>query len=59
MTVGASVGVAPLLPDTDGLTAWLQRADAACYEAKAAGRGMVRMAHAAPLRVVACKEVAA
>ena len=42
--VGASVGVAPLQSDTASVEAWTQAADAACYAAKAAGRGTVRMA---------------
>jgi diguanylate cyclase (GGDEF)-like protein/PAS domain S-box-containing protein len=54
MTVGASIGVveidpAGVLPPTE----WLARADAACYEAKHAGRGVVRLAGSvAPLRLV-------
>ncbi|MDP9901310.1 sensor domain-containing diguanylate cyclase [Variovorax ginsengisoli] len=42
--VGASVGVAPLRSDTPSVEAWTRAADAACYAAKAAGRGTVRLA---------------
>jgi diguanylate cyclase (GGDEF)-like protein len=38
----ASVGVASLAADTSSFSAWLAQADAACYAAKAAGRGVVR-----------------
>ena len=41
-SVSASLGVADLTDDTASLEAWLARADAACYAAKAAGRGVVR-----------------
>ena len=41
-SVSASLGVADLTADTANLEAWLARADAACYAAKAAGRGVVR-----------------
>lgn len=44
LTVGASLGVAPLQPGMLTLTAWVEAADAACYAAKAAGRGSVRIA---------------
>ena len=44
--VGASMGVASLRADTDSAAAWLQEADTACYAAKAAGRGQVKMAPA-------------
>ena len=40
--VTASLGVASLSADTATLGSWLARADAACYAAKAAGRGLVR-----------------
>jgi diguanylate cyclase (GGDEF)-like protein len=40
-SVGASLGVASLAADTDSLANWLAHADAACYAAKAAGRGRV------------------
>lgn len=50
--VGASLGVATLGADTPGATAWLEAADAACYAAKAAGRGAVHAAQRPPLRVV-------
>ncbi len=46
LEVGASMGVASLQADTPDAAAWLQRADAACYAAKAAGRGRVTMATA-------------
>jgi diguanylate cyclase (GGDEF)-like protein/PAS domain S-box-containing protein len=41
-SVGASLGLACLSADTASLAEWLARADAACYAAKAAGRGVVR-----------------
>ena len=41
-SVSASLGVACLAADTVSLGDWLARADAACYAAKAAGRGLVR-----------------
>lgn len=46
LQVGASLGVASLAPDTEGMTGWLHAADLACYRAKAAGRGVVRVAAA-------------
>jgi diguanylate cyclase (GGDEF)-like protein len=46
--VGASVGVASLSTDIDSVEDWISAADAACYAAKAAGRGVVR-AGSAPL----------
>ena len=51
--VGASLGVASLAPETATVAAWLEAADTACYAAKAAGRGTVRTASGAKLRVVA------
>jgi diguanylate cyclase (GGDEF)-like protein/PAS domain S-box-containing protein len=53
LKVGASMGIAPLAASTDSGAMWLQEADAACYAAKAAGRGVVRTASGHPLRVVA------
>jgi hypothetical protein len=44
LTVGASVGVAPLSDEFPSVEAWVAAADAACYAAKAAGRGTVRLA---------------
>ena len=41
-SVSASLGVASLTAGTATLSGWLARADAACYAAKAAGRGRVR-----------------
>ena len=41
-SVGASLGVASLAEDTPSIDAWLALADAACYAAKADGRGVVR-----------------
>jgi diguanylate cyclase (GGDEF)-like protein/PAS domain S-box-containing protein len=52
LQVGASLGVAALSDTTESVPAWLQEADAACYVAKAAGRGVVRMAAGPTLRVV-------
>ncbi len=52
LQVGASLGVAALAEATESLSDWLQEADAACYAAKAAGRGVVRDAAFGHLRVV-------
>ena len=41
-SIGASVGIAPVLPDAERDV--LAMADAACYAAKAAGRGRVAAA---------------
>ncbi|MFO1339323.1 MAG: diguanylate cyclase [Burkholderiaceae bacterium] len=53
LQVGASLGIAELLASTEGFGAWLGEADAACYQAKAAGRGTVRIAGGRALRMVA------
>jgi diguanylate cyclase len=50
--VGASLGVASLAAETVSVEAWLAEADAACYAAKAAGRGAVQGAQRPALRVV-------
>ena len=50
LSVGISVGVAALLGEVDSTASWLAAADGACYDAKAAGRGTVRVAGAAPER---------
>lgn len=52
LQVGASLGIAELLPTTPTLEAWLNEADVACYQAKAEGRGAVRTSSGVPLRVV-------
>jgi diguanylate cyclase (GGDEF)-like protein/PAS domain S-box-containing protein len=52
LRVGASLGVASLTAETAGADAWLAEADAACYAAKAAGRGAVRDTSRPVLRVV-------
>jgi len=39
--VGASLGLASLTPETLDAAAWMRAADAACYRAKASGRGTV------------------
>jgi diguanylate cyclase (GGDEF)-like protein/PAS domain S-box-containing protein len=44
--VGASIGVASLSPDIHTVDDWISAADAACYAAKAAGRGVVRAGRA-------------
>ena len=49
--VGASLGVAELAEHHESPAQWLAQADAACYEAKRAGRGTVRMARNS-LRVI-------
>ena len=52
MRVGASAGVASLTEHVPDAAAWVAEADAACYKAKADGRGAVRAAIPAVLRVV-------
>lgn len=52
LQVGASLGIAALADTTESISEWLQEADAACYGAKAAGRGAVRMAAGPALRLV-------
>ncbi len=44
--VGASIGVASLSGEIDSVEDWISAADAACYAAKAAGRGVVRAGRA-------------
>jgi diguanylate cyclase (GGDEF)-like protein/PAS domain S-box-containing protein len=44
LAVGASLGVSNLTAGMHGVAAWIGAADAACYDAKAAGRGTVRVA---------------
>lgn len=43
LTVGVSLGLAPLTPDYTAAAQWVAAADQACYAAKAAGRGTVRV----------------
>jgi diguanylate cyclase len=52
LRVGASLGVASLAAETASIDEWLAQADAACYAAKAAGRGSVQAAERPALRVV-------
>lgn len=52
LRVGASVGLAPLSDEHDSIESWVAAADAACYEAKAAGRGTVRLARTAGATVI-------
>ena len=47
LSVGASLGLACLTDEMQSAEEWLAAADAACYAAKAAGRGVVRIAPAA------------
>jgi diguanylate cyclase (GGDEF)-like protein/PAS domain S-box-containing protein len=42
-TVGASIGAASLGPGISNLEEWVAAADGACYEAKRAGRGQMRI----------------
>ncbi|MEP7296742.1 MAG: diguanylate cyclase [Burkholderiales bacterium] len=51
LRVGASLGIAWLEADTVTVDEWIAAADAACYAAKAAGRGVIRTnpRRAAPL----------
>ncbi len=44
LKVGASMGVASLTAETRSVAEWLAAADAACYAAKGAGRGLVQSA---------------
>lgn len=44
--VGASIGVAAVNVEMVSESDWMEAADKACYEAKAGGRGQVRMARA-------------
>ncbi|HSI60461.1 MAG TPA: diguanylate cyclase [Ideonella sp.] len=57
LRVGASLGVASLRPDTPSAAAWLDEADTACYQAKAAGRGAVRAAPRSAPRVIDSAEL--
>ena len=57
LRVGASMGVASLTQCTSSTESWLAEADAACYGAKADGRGMVRAAVPVPLRMVGGRAV--
>jgi diguanylate cyclase len=43
-TVGASIGAACLRPGMNTVAGWIAAADAACYDAKRAGRGQIRVA---------------
>ena len=52
LCVGASLGVAELGAQHESPAQWLAQADAACYEAKRAGRGSVQLARPA-LRLLA------
>jgi diguanylate cyclase (GGDEF)-like protein/PAS domain S-box-containing protein len=52
LQVGASLGVAVLTEATASAAEWLREADAACYAAKAAGRGVVRAAGQQALRLL-------
>ena len=44
LRVGVSMGVASLDPEMPNVAAWVKAADAACYAAKAMGRGAVHSA---------------
>lgn len=52
LRVGACLGVASLSEETASPAEWLAEADAACYAAKAAGRGSVQAAKRPALRIV-------
>jgi diguanylate cyclase (GGDEF)-like protein/PAS domain S-box-containing protein len=43
-SVGASIGIASLTAGIAGVSEWIAAADRACYEAKRAGRGQMRIA---------------
>ena len=59
LRVGASLGVASLDPEMPNVAAWVNAADAACYAAKAAGRGAVHSAsHSCVARHPAVPEAA-
>jgi diguanylate cyclase (GGDEF)-like protein len=49
LTVGVSLGLAPLTPEHTETAQWVAAADQACYAAKAAGRGTVRVHGSAPI----------
>ncbi len=53
LSVGVSIGVAALADEFGDTGTWMAAADAACYDAKAAGRGTVRHATRPPLRLIA------
>ncbi|MEW6703600.1 MAG: diguanylate cyclase [Pseudomonadota bacterium] len=59
LRVGASIGVAALADEFSDAAQWMAAADAACYEAKAAGRDLVRHAGRPPLRLIAAPSGAA
>ena len=48
------MGVAALVDEVDSMATWLATAHMACYEAKAAGRGTVRVAGTMAERPVLC-----
>jgi diguanylate cyclase len=52
LTVGVSLGLAPLTPEHTEAAQWVAAADQACYAAKAAGRGTVRVHGSTPAAVV-------
>lgn len=52
LTVGASVGMASLSDEFESVEAWIAAADAACYAAKVAGRGTVRLARPGSSNVI-------
>lgn len=52
LSVGIIIGVAALAEEFSDAATWLAAADAACYEAKAAGRDTVRLALRVPLRLI-------
>ena len=58
LTVGASLGMAVLAAETRDAATWLGAADAACYQAKAQGRGKVRIAPRALAGVLPVREAA-
>lgn len=50
LTVGCSIGVSTLTAEMGSVAEWTAAADAACYSAKASGRGTVRLAPVARYR---------
>lgn len=53
LSIGASLGVSCLSPGITTVDEWVDAADAACYAAKNAGRGMVHAGLPAPAIAVA------
>ncbi|WP_371190826.1 EAL domain-containing protein [Thioalkalivibrio sp. K90mix] len=55
-TVGVSIGVAPIDPDTGDAEQFMSKADAACYLAKEAGRNRIHVTHSGDENVAYCED---